>query len=97
MNKQHKPCRWQSKKYIEWVRTLPCSICGQPAEVHHIKGTGHMSGAGLKSPDWATMPLCHSHHAEMHRSPDMWESQFALIVATLGEAINSGHFVEVGK
>ncbi len=85
-----KPARWRSKKYIEWIKTQPCFLCQAPAEPHHIKGIGDMSGGGLKAPDWAVMPLCHPCHDRMQRNPGMWPDQWEMIVVTLGRAIEDG-------
>jgi len=86
-----KPKRWKSKKYEDWVKTQVCIVCGNPAEPHHIKGVGNMSGGGLKSPSWACMPLCHEHHMEMHSMDTlMLLSQWEFIARTLGAAIDEG-------
>lgn len=83
--------RWRSQRYLAFVRSLPCSRCGdQPSQAHHLKGTGNMSGAGLKAPDWASMPLCPRCHEEMHRSPDLWARQWEAISRTVGRAIETG-------
>lgn len=87
-----KPTRWRVKKYTDWVKTQPCIKCGRPAEPHHMKGVGNMSGGGLKAPDWATMPLCHPCHDEMQRTPEMWPDQWEYALRTVGEAITSGFF-----
>lgn len=87
-----KPKRWKNKKYLEWVRQQPCVICGRQAEPHHVKGVGGLSGAGLKAPDWATMPLCHDHHMEMHRDSTLWDSQWEHVARTLGRAVDEGVF-----
>ena len=82
---------WRSPKYLAWVRTLPCCICGRPAgEAHHIKGIGHMSGIGIKASDAMTMPLCREHHSEMHQDMNMQPDQFEYICRTLGRAIDEG-------
>jgi len=89
--------RWRSKRYLGYVKTLPCVICGKEAEPHHIKGVGNMSGGGLKAPDWAVMPYCHEHHAECHADPDLWNDQWEYIARTLGQAITDGYFREGKK
>lgn len=83
---------WKSKKYTDWIKEQPCYVCGAPSEPHHLKGIGCMSGAGMKAPDWATMPLCRTHHDEMHQSSEQWEEQWEMIVRTLGKAIDEGFF-----
>lgn len=61
---KHKTFR--SKKYLAFVRSLPCSIlndpCGCAGQVvpHHVDG----GGVGMKCSDALTIPLCHGHHME---------------------------------
>ena len=49
--------------YLEYVRTMPCLICGMQhrSEAHHIRDT-RTAGMAIKSPDWFTIPLCHACH-----------------------------------
>jgi hypothetical protein len=83
-----KPIRWESPKYEAYVRNLPCIICGGPAEPHHAKGIGGLSGVGLKAPSWAVMPLCRLCHESQHRNPT--EEQWEYIARTLGRAVEQG-------
>jgi len=54
--------RIEDKKYIKFVRSLPCCVCGNPESVpHHLIGYG-FGGMGTKAPDYLTMPLCTDHH-----------------------------------
>lgn len=50
-------------KHLEFIRRLPCCICGyEPVEAHHLKfGTGER-GMGMRSTDKWAVPLCHEHH-----------------------------------
>ena len=84
--------RYRNKAYINWIKTLPCSICRvEPCgDAHHLKGIGGMSGAGLTAPDWAAMPLCREHHEMMHAHPALWADQWEYIARTLGAAIEEG-------
>lgn len=83
---------WRSKAYINWVKTLPCCMCGiEPCgDPHHLKGVGNLSGAGMTAPDWAVMPLCRADHARMHASPELWKDQWEYVAKTLGRAIDEG-------
>jgi hypothetical protein len=64
--------RHKNPKYLQFVRTLPCSHCVNPETVaHHIIGIG-MGAMGYKADDTATMPLCVKCHAEVHESPGDW-------------------------
>lgn len=56
--------------YLRFVREHPCLVCeSHPVDAHHTslaeRGT---SGFGLRrSDDSAAVPLCRSHHMELHR------------------------------
>ena len=67
--------RWQNRKYLDWIATLPCANCGLEGETivpHHainmsaIAGRGGNKVLGLKSNDWLAMPLCHDCHSALH-------------------------------
>ena len=67
---------WRNKKYLKYVARY-CRLCGDTQAVaHHIKGVGHLSGAGMKAPDWATFGVCTAHHAEIHEMKDKNEQWF---------------------
>jgi glucose dehydrogenase len=57
---------FRSKKYTDWVKSLPCCVCGtdQCIDPHHLKGHGH--GGTRKADDRLTMPLCAEHHHNLH-------------------------------
>ena len=61
------------------VAELPCCVCGsEPVQVHHIIGVG-LSGAGMRSSDWFTLPLCYSHHSELHNGGiRTWEQKYGI-------------------
>ena len=46
-------------RYLAWVRTLPCEICGGLAEAAH---TGADGGMRQKASDFTCIPLCHRCH-----------------------------------
>lgn len=54
------------KKYLSKVADLGCIICyrlgyiGTPAEIHHVRGMG--LGMAVRSSNYATIPLCPTHH-----------------------------------
>ena len=51
-----------SKRHMSRVADLPCCLCGaQPVEVHHAR-TGEAAGAGQRSSDWLSIPVCPSCH-----------------------------------
>lgn len=56
----------RDKKYLAWVKTLPCIECQAPgpSEPHHTE-TG---GTGIKGSDYSAVPLCNKHHQEWHNT-----------------------------
>lgn len=52
--------------YVAHVRTLPCIICGKPAESHHLQAVG--MGRDRKRDlvcHYTVIPLCRDHHIEV--------------------------------
>jgi hypothetical protein len=47
-------------KYLAWIRTLPCLICGASRGIEASHTGPH--GLGQKSPDTSAIPLCTKHH-----------------------------------
>lgn len=71
-----KRIRWESAKYLQWVKTQPCQCCNQPADdAHHLIGWGQ-GGTGTKAHDILTIPLCRQHHEELHRDPKVFEQKY---------------------
>lgn len=56
------------RRYLAFVRGLPCCVPGTPrgcfwgVEAHHLTG----QGMALKADDRQTMPLCGAHHDDLH-------------------------------
>ena len=54
----------------QWIRGHVCAVqndhCGGNIECAHVEGSG-TGGMGMKADDWATIPMCHNHHAERHQ------------------------------
>jgi len=73
--RQRQP-RIKNTKYLDWVRTLECCICGDntSTEAAHIR-TANLElgkddfGWGRPSDIWVT-PLCGKHHREQHEMGD---------------------------
>lgn len=60
---KYKP--WRSKKYTDWVKSLPSVISQIPADdPHHIKKPGF--GGTSKRSDLFTIPLTREEHIEFH-------------------------------
>jgi hypothetical protein len=84
---------YRDPNYLEWVRSLPCRVCGNwPSEAHHIRGVGHLGGMGLKATDLAVMPLCSRHHRALHDQGTNRERQFEWAYKTLRMAARKGLF-----
>lgn len=67
---------FKSKKYTDWVKSLPSCISGLPADdPHHIKRPG-FSG-GTKCSDLWTIPLTRAEHTEFHQIGwESWEKKY---------------------
>lgn len=94
--KSPKLARWESKKYLKWVKSQCCCVCGNPADdPHHIIGHGQ-GGMGTKGHDLFCLPLCRGHHDELHRDPKLWESnhgsQIELLFQFLDRSLGLGVF-----
>ena len=60
--------RGTSKKipaYLNHIRGIPCLVCLNVAEAHHLMITGGR-GMGMKAGDDKAVPLCHRHHMMLH-------------------------------
>jgi hypothetical protein len=53
-----KPAR--DSRYLAWIRSLPCLVCGATRGIE-ASHTG-LRGLGQKSPDTSAIPSCHLHH-----------------------------------
>jgi len=53
-----KPIR--NSGYLQWIRTLPCSVCRTTRAVEAAHTGPH--GLSQKSPDLSAIPLCVKHH-----------------------------------
>lgn len=67
---QQKPPRKRSSAeggdevYLDWIRSLPCCVCGVRTSSHAHHSTG--AGMALKAPDREAMPLCPRCHRDFH-------------------------------
>lgn len=55
-------------KHLAWVREQTCCVpkCTNGIiHVHHVR-TAANAGTGLKPPDSSVVPLCSTHHHELH-------------------------------
>ncbi|WP_065756410.1 ERF family protein [Bradyrhizobium paxllaeri] len=61
------PVRRRSKAHLSFVRSQPCLICKQvPSDPHHLK-FAQTKALGRKVSDEFTVPLCRTHHQDLHR------------------------------
>ena len=50
--------------YLQWIRSLPCAICGANGARSEAAHTSVLGPRGLsqKSSDYSAIPLCYGHH-----------------------------------
>jgi hypothetical protein len=70
--------RIRSKEHLRFVATKPCVVCGRtPAHAHHLRHA-QPRGLGLKVSDEFTVPLCATHHRDIHqttREREWWDDR----------------------
>lgn len=64
--------RLRSSKHLNFIRKLPCVVCGTKENVQacHIRIGGN-GGMGLKPDDSLTIPMCHLHHTCQHNKGEL--------------------------
>jgi len=55
----------RDEDYLNFVRNVPCIICGAGNSHAHHMDTG---GTGVKGSDYSAIPLCHIHHTGSNTS-----------------------------
>jgi hypothetical protein len=64
------PRRLRDRDHIRRVMKQPCLICGRrPSDPHHLRFV-QPRALGRKVSDQFTVPLCRTHHREIHRGSD---------------------------
>jgi hypothetical protein len=64
------PRRHRDKAHLKFVASQPCLVCGRsPADAHHLRFT-QPRAMGRKVSDEFTVPLCRTHHRDVHRYGD---------------------------
>jgi hypothetical protein len=68
--RQRQP-RVKDEKYLTFIRSLPCALCGQPAIAAHVRfacpiADKRETGKGEKPDDRWALPLCPRHHDMQH-------------------------------
>ncbi|WP_241966655.1 DUF968 domain-containing protein [Salmonella enterica] len=68
--------RWVNERYTRWVKSQPCACCGKQADdPHHLIGHGQ-GGMGTKAHDLFVLPLCRTHHNELHADTVAFEEKY---------------------
>jgi hypothetical protein len=66
----NEPRRYRDKDHLRFVSSQACVACGrQPCEAHHLR-FAQQRALGRKVSDEFTVPVCRSHHRELHRHGD---------------------------
>jgi len=64
------PRRYRDKAHRDFVSLQPCLVCGrQPSDPHHLR-FAQLRALGRKVSDEFTVPVCRTHHRELHRHGD---------------------------
>ena len=62
------PKRKRDKQHLRFVAKRPCLVCGrEPSDPHHLR-FAQPRGLGQRVSDEFTVPLCRTHHRELHRA-----------------------------
>jgi len=60
------PKRLRSREHLRFVASQPCLVCGRtPSQAHHLR-FAQPRALGRKVSDEFTVPLCATHHHELH-------------------------------
>jgi hypothetical protein len=70
--------RIRCKEHLRFVASHPCAICGRsPSHAHHVRHA-QSRGLSLKVSDEFTVPLCATHHHQIHttgKERDWWQQR----------------------
>jgi ERF superfamily len=76
----NEPRRIRDKAHLKFVSKQACLVCGrQPSDPHHLR-FAQPRALGRKVSDEFTVPLCRTHHREVHRGGDeaAWWVRFGI-------------------
>ncbi len=63
-----RPRRRRDKEHLKYVASQPCLVCDRtPSDAHHLKFV-QPAALALKVSDEFTVPLCRTHHRQLHQA-----------------------------
>jgi len=72
INPQPKMIIYRSEKYLNFVRSKPCLICGKKSQAHHVRRQYWGAGTSIKPHDYVTINLClDCHKPEIEKELDV--------------------------
>ena len=80
----------RERDHLGRVAALGCLLCGQPAQVHHLRAG---QGMGQRASHFLTVPLCSDHHTDggegvaFHASPRQFEALYGTELDLLARTI----------
>jgi ERF superfamily/Putative HNHc nuclease len=83
------PRRLRDKAHLKFVASQACLICGrEPSDPHHL-GFAQPRALGRKVSDEYVVPLCRTHHREVHRAGKEinWWKKYSLEPLTVASAL----------
>ena len=92
------PRRIRDKEHLRYVASQPCLLCSaKPSDAHHVR-FAQPRAMGRKVGDDFTVPLCRSHHRELHHSGNeaaWWHDMGIDPIEIAGELWNESHPAQV--
>jgi hypothetical protein len=93
------PRRHRDKAHLKFVGSQACLVCGrEPSDAHHLR-FAQPRALGRKVSDEYTVPLCRSHHREVHQTgnePDWWAKYKLVPLPVAGALWRETHPVRPG-
>jgi ERF superfamily protein len=90
------PRRLRDREHVRYVAKQPCLICGrQPSDAHHLR-FAQSRALSRKVSDEFTVPLCRTHHREVHNCGDevAWWQKTGISAAAMARTLwLETHFV----
>ena len=83
------PRRYRDKTHLKFVAAQACLVCGrQPSDAHHL-GFAQPRALSRKVSDEFAVPLCRTHHREVHRCSNEaeWWDKFGIDPRVIAAAL----------